>query len=176
MRITHQDGTTDRRYSVAEEFTGKAKPQFVARFCGERIGSAGREAGAWLLAGAHKHGQTRALQKLASSIRLARECRRDSWQLQSAAMRDASRRVSREAMEDARYWRDLATKGEGLRMAQQPKNRGPMGDLARLADSNGGRMPLAVPDHYVHWCARLMHGSRPQANRINYSVIHCRED
>lgn len=88
MRITHQDGTTDRRYTVAKEFAGQAKPQFVARFCGEWIGAAGREAGAWLLAGTHKHGRTRALQKLALSIRLARECRRDSWQLQSAAMRD----------------------------------------------------------------------------------------
>jgi hypothetical protein len=39
--VTHENGGVDTRYSVEKEFTGRAKPQFVARFCGEFIGSSG---------------------------------------------------------------------------------------------------------------------------------------
>ncbi len=35
--VTQENGKPDTRYSVEKEFTGKAKPQFVARFCGEFI-------------------------------------------------------------------------------------------------------------------------------------------
>ena len=37
--VTHEGGGVDTRYSIEKEFTGKAQPQFVARFCGEFIGS-----------------------------------------------------------------------------------------------------------------------------------------
>ena len=43
--------------------------------------------------------------KLQQSVTLARECRRDSWQ-EPRRHRDLYRQISREAMEDARYWRD----------------------------------------------------------------------
>lgn len=28
-----------------------------------------------------------------------------------------------------------------------------MGDLAKLANNHGGRIPTTVPDHYVRWAA-----------------------
>lgn len=34
-----QNGKPDRRYEVRREWTGHAKPHYVARFCGEWIGS-----------------------------------------------------------------------------------------------------------------------------------------
>lgn len=37
--VTHESGGVDARYSIQKEFTGKAEPEFVARFCGEFIGS-----------------------------------------------------------------------------------------------------------------------------------------
>lgn len=37
--VTHESGKPDTRYSIEKEFTGKAKPEYVARFCGEFIGS-----------------------------------------------------------------------------------------------------------------------------------------
>lgn len=37
--IRHPDGSTDKRYSVALEHCGHAKPRHVLRFCGEFIGS-----------------------------------------------------------------------------------------------------------------------------------------
>jgi len=30
-----------------------------------------------------------------------------------------------------------------------PVNRGPIGDLVRLANLNGGKIPATIPDHYV---------------------------
>lgn len=47
---------------------------------------------------------TRAKTKIAMCVKLARECSRDSWQ-QGPVTRREFRRVSREAMADARYWR-----------------------------------------------------------------------
>ena len=41
--------------------------------------------------------------KLQQCIKLAREARRDSWQ-EPPAQRSEYRRISREALEDARYW------------------------------------------------------------------------
>lgn len=46
-----------------------------------------------------------AASKLALSVRLARECRRDAWQVADARERREYRRISRESMQDARYWR-----------------------------------------------------------------------
>lgn len=44
--------------------------------------------------------------KLAACIRLARECSRDSWQpARNPRERHAFRQISREAVADARYWR-----------------------------------------------------------------------
>lgn len=45
--------------------------------------------------------------KLANCIMFARECSRDSWQPNelTRAQRKEMRRISREAIEDARYWR-----------------------------------------------------------------------
>lgn len=43
--------------------------------------------------------------KLSGCIRLARQCSRDSWQAPSKAHRAEYRRLSREAMADARYWK-----------------------------------------------------------------------
>lgn len=38
--IRHDDGGTDFRYSIRQEYTGHAQgKQWVARFCGEWIGS-----------------------------------------------------------------------------------------------------------------------------------------
>lgn len=46
-------------------------------------------------------------QKIKSCIRLAREASRDSWQraVKGSALMKALRRVKKEAMQDARYWR-----------------------------------------------------------------------
>lgn len=44
--------------------------------------------------------------KFTSCIKLAREWSRDSWQLQDARERREHRRLSREALSDARYWRE----------------------------------------------------------------------
>lgn len=43
--------------------------------------------------------------KLTQCVKLAREARRDSWQ-QPRRHRDLYRQISREALDDARYWRD----------------------------------------------------------------------
>lgn len=37
--ITHESGKPDTRYTVEREHTGADRPHWVARFCGERIGS-----------------------------------------------------------------------------------------------------------------------------------------
>jgi hypothetical protein len=47
----------DSRYTVTREFTGKAAPQFVARFCGERIGDAPTRNEARTLATNHRFDQ-----------------------------------------------------------------------------------------------------------------------
>lgn len=38
--IRHNDGTRDKRYTLGMEFTGAPVKQYVARFCGDWIGSA----------------------------------------------------------------------------------------------------------------------------------------
>lgn len=43
--------------------------------------------------------------KLQQCVALAREARRDSWQ-EPKRYRSEYRRISREALDDARYWRD----------------------------------------------------------------------
>ena len=54
MKITHTDKTTDRRYTVRLEASGRAKPQYVARFSGEWIGADSAEWKAWLKCAEHK--------------------------------------------------------------------------------------------------------------------------
>ncbi len=49
----------------------------------------------------------KARSKLALSLKLARECSRDSWQCTDLSLRDRQcmRQISRESIADARYWR-----------------------------------------------------------------------
>ena len=54
MRVTRDNGTTDRRYSVAPEYCGQARPAYVARFCGQFLGHAPADWQAWLLCAEHK--------------------------------------------------------------------------------------------------------------------------
>lgn len=35
--LTHENGATDKRYSIAQEFCGHEKPRFVLRYCGEFV-------------------------------------------------------------------------------------------------------------------------------------------
>lgn len=35
--LTHENGSTDKRYSIAQEFCGHEKPRFVLRYCGEFV-------------------------------------------------------------------------------------------------------------------------------------------
>ena len=51
--VRHPNTDPDERYSVGREGTGDMDRQWVARFCGDRIGSAATEAGAWVLAAYH---------------------------------------------------------------------------------------------------------------------------
>lgn len=44
----------DSRYTVAREFTGAPRPQYVARFCGEWIGAAPTRKAARILATSHR--------------------------------------------------------------------------------------------------------------------------
>lgn len=50
-------------------------------------------------------GPSHATSKFELSIKHARQWSRDSWQLKDARERREHRRLSREALEDARYWR-----------------------------------------------------------------------
>lgn len=54
MKITHDNGTTDKRYTVAPMATGHAMPSHAALFCGEYIGQAGTDWQAWLICAEHK--------------------------------------------------------------------------------------------------------------------------
>lgn len=49
----------------------------------------------------------KAQSKLALSLKLARECSRDSWQCTELTphARQSMRQISRESIADARYWR-----------------------------------------------------------------------
>lgn len=40
-------------------------------------------------------------------------------------------------------------------------DRSHMADVVRLADSNNGRIPAQIPDHYVRWCAAQLASARP---------------
>lgn len=52
--IRHDDGKTDSRYSIRQEFTGHAQgKQWVARFCGDWIGSSKFYSSALMLAAGH---------------------------------------------------------------------------------------------------------------------------
>lgn len=59
--VPMSDGRPDGRYTIGREYTGRARPCFVARFCGEWIGRADTNAGAWLLAINHDDTRQRAL-------------------------------------------------------------------------------------------------------------------
>jgi hypothetical protein len=51
--IRHDDGNADTRYSIRKEYTGHATPQWVARFCGEWIGSSQFYSSALMFASGH---------------------------------------------------------------------------------------------------------------------------
>lgn len=52
--IRHDDGKTDNRYSIRQEYTGHAQgKQWVARFCGDWIGSSQFYSSALMLATGH---------------------------------------------------------------------------------------------------------------------------
>lgn len=53
----HDNGALDARYSVTREYTGADVAQYVARFCGEWIGSAPTAEGASALT--HEHARQR---------------------------------------------------------------------------------------------------------------------
>ena len=55
MKITHDNGKTDNRYTVTLEHSGYAGPTYTARFCGDYIGQHEREAIAWLICAEHKY-------------------------------------------------------------------------------------------------------------------------
>lgn len=54
--LTHDDGKTDRRYTVTVEYTGdpSGKARFVLRFCDEYIGDYADRSGAALRAVNHR--------------------------------------------------------------------------------------------------------------------------
>jgi hypothetical protein len=54
MRITHDNGGTDSRYTVTLEHTGRPTAVYVARFCGDWLGCNGRDSLAWLICAEHK--------------------------------------------------------------------------------------------------------------------------
>ena len=54
MRVTHENGRTDNRYTVAPEYFGGSKPAQVARFCGQYLGRADNDWKAWLICAEHK--------------------------------------------------------------------------------------------------------------------------
>lgn len=60
-RPRHRDGTIDRRYSIAREFCGHKKPQWVARFCGDWLGCAPRRLAALATARNHQMSRCQAL-------------------------------------------------------------------------------------------------------------------
>lgn len=121
--------THDRRYTVSREYTGEPGPRYVARFCLTWISSHDTAEEARRACDLHyrarmplytadfsalearvdmellrKRAQT-AKRKMNQCIKLSRQSSRDSWQ-QPPTQRSEYHRISREAMEDARYWRD----------------------------------------------------------------------
>lgn len=54
MRITHDNGQTDSRYTVAKEHAGHPTPVWVVRFNGAFVMACRREYMAWIKAGEHK--------------------------------------------------------------------------------------------------------------------------
>lgn len=53
--ILHKDGTPDSRYTISIEYSGEKQGQaYIARFCGDFIGSSLSESGAILKLVAHK--------------------------------------------------------------------------------------------------------------------------
>lgn len=54
MKITHDNGTTDNRYTVTLEHGGELHPYHCARFCGDWLGQFNSEARAWLACAEHK--------------------------------------------------------------------------------------------------------------------------
>lgn len=49
QRMPNGSERTDERWTVTQEYTGKATPQFVARFCGDWIGQRSSYSSAVLL-------------------------------------------------------------------------------------------------------------------------------
>lgn len=57
----HHTGNRDRRYSIAREYCGFKKPQWVVRFCGDWIGRAARRPDALSIALGHQASRKRRL-------------------------------------------------------------------------------------------------------------------
>ena len=51
----------DRRYTIAREYCGHARPRFVARFCGDWLGQSRRRHRAVAITAAHRAAQLRAM-------------------------------------------------------------------------------------------------------------------
>jgi hypothetical protein len=51
--VTHEDGSTDVRYTVAREHCGYDSPRYVARYCGEWIGQSIARGAAFMLCIGH---------------------------------------------------------------------------------------------------------------------------
>lgn len=54
--IKHYDGKPDKRYTVRPEYTGSPRLQYVARFCGDWVGSADTYTAATQAAKTHRIG------------------------------------------------------------------------------------------------------------------------
>lgn len=57
MRVTHDDGTIDNRYTFGKEFCGYSTPMIAVRFCGDLIGFCRDENKAQHVADTHKKGR-----------------------------------------------------------------------------------------------------------------------
>lgn len=53
-RVVHENGLTDKRYTVALESAGWPSPMYVARFDGDFLSASDTAGMAWRAAGAHK--------------------------------------------------------------------------------------------------------------------------
>jgi len=58
----------DKRYSIAKEYCGYAKPRWVARFCGEWIGQGEHKSDALMLCIAHADKREREILALSAAI------------------------------------------------------------------------------------------------------------
>lgn len=62
--MTHDDGTTDGRYTLATEWTGHHFPQWVGRFCGEWIHASHDEFAVWLRMVDHNRDRRESMERI----------------------------------------------------------------------------------------------------------------